>query len=34
MLLANNQPNPPGGSGSFEWFLPYMGMVVILNLES
>ena len=36
MLPAKYQLNGPGGSGvkSFEWFLPYMGMVAILNFKS
>ena len=35
MLPAKYQPNPPGGSGEeeFKAFLPYMGMVAILNFE-
>ena len=36
MLPAKYQPNRPGGSGEkkcFERFLPYMGIVAILNFE-
>ena len=36
MLPAKYQPNPPGGLEKkiFEGFLPYLGMVAILNFGS
>ena len=36
MLPAQYQPNRLVGSGVevIEWFLPYMGMAVILNFKS
>ena len=35
MCPAKYQPNPPVilEKKGFEWFLPYMGMVAILNFE-
>ena len=37
MIPAKYQPNQPNvvlEKKSFEWFLPYMGMVAILNFKS